>query len=174
VSAGPLLRLFGLTAATSGCARPLFLAAALLLALGARRAAAHAELLSAEPAPGQTVRESPGEIRLTFNEPIGPGGAIMLLTASFEEIRGLSTTVDGRYPAQLVSVLPAGVLEPGVYTVQWFVTGVDGHPASGSYSFAVGDGGASPGVAFAFALLLLVAVALLAWLAVRLRRTDLT
>lgn len=112
----------------------LFLVSMLSLLL-VGRVAAHAELRSAVPAPGATLAEQPEEIRLTFNEAVGPGSTIMLYGAGFREIKGLEAYGDPDRPEQLVTAVPE--LEPGNYSVSWVVISLDGHPASGSYSFAV-------------------------------------
>ncbi len=96
---------------------------------------AHAELLSAVPAPGQNLDKQPGELRLTFSEEVGPGSTITLFGEGFQEIDGLAATVDVDERAQLVTAVPA--LEPGTYSVNWLVISTDGHPASGSYTFGV-------------------------------------
>jgi hypothetical protein len=107
----------------------------LLLFFAVGRVLAHTELRSAVPAPGASLIEQPEEIRLTFSEAVGPGSIVTLFGERFREIEGLETSVDPDTPEQLVTAVPQ--LEPGTYSVQWVALSLDGHPASGSYSFAV-------------------------------------
>lgn len=103
-----------------------------LLALTAV-AHAHAELLTAVPAPGSTITHSPAEIRLTFSEPISADSAILLFTGNFQPVAGIQAQVAATNPQLLVAAVPP--LTPGDYTVQWTAVSTDGHPTSGSYTF---------------------------------------
>lgn len=107
----------------------------LLASLPAPPALAHVLLLEASPPPGAEVRGTPDEIRLSFNEPLRPGGRIMLYDAAFSEVQGVVLITEETPENMLVARPPR--LAPGVYTVQWIATGTDGHPQSGSYNFAV-------------------------------------
>lgn len=98
--------------------------------------AAHAELLSANPAPGAQLAESPAEIRLTFSEPVAGTSSIVLLTADFQAVEGLVGQFSADRPQEIYTPLPE--LAPGVYTVQWTAASDDGHEISGTYSFSVG------------------------------------
>ena len=55
----------------------------LILSAAAHPAAAHTELVNADPAPGAQLAESPTEIRLTFSEPAGAASQIVLLADGF-------------------------------------------------------------------------------------------
>lgn len=99
-------------------------------------AAAHSDLVAAEPAPGAQLAESPAEIRLTFNEPVAAASRIVLLAENFEPVDGLVPQFNPAQPEQVYTPLPQ--LAPGVYTVQWVAASSDGHEVSGSYSFSVG------------------------------------
>ena len=109
------------------------LAAALLLLLIPALVAAHAELVSADPAPGATLTVPPQALSLTFTEPLR-SAAVNLYAAGFRRVEGVVT-----------EVLPSGdhisvsvpLLSPGEYTVNWDVIAADGHSLSGSYAFAV-------------------------------------
>ena len=110
----------------------------ILLALGITavftpRVLAHAELVSASPAPGSSV-PTLREIRLVFSEPVGANGRIDLMQ-DFVSAAELTTTIDPADPNALVTAVPP--LADGVYTVQWTVTSSDGHPVSGSYSLGI-------------------------------------
>lgn len=113
----------------------LFISLALCL-IAAGSAAAHAELVSASPAPGAQLTESPAEIRLTFNEPVATTSAIVLLAEGFQPVEGLVGQFSADRPQEIFVPLPE--LAAGVYTVQWTAASDDGHEISGTYSFSVG------------------------------------
>jgi methionine-rich copper-binding protein CopC len=100
----------------------------------AGRAAAHAELRSAVPAPGESLSQQPEELRLTFSEAVGPGSTITLFGEGFREVEGLEARVDEEQEDVLVTAVPH--LTAGTYSVNWTVLSLDGHPAAGSYTFA--------------------------------------
>lgn len=101
-------------------------------------AGAHAELRTANPAPGATLRRSPETIQLTFSEPLGPTSTFTLYGQGFQAVAGVEPVLSGQDGNQLTASIPP--MAAGTYTVQWNVTGVDGHAASGSYAFAVESG----------------------------------
>ncbi|HRQ37184.1 MAG TPA: copper resistance protein CopC [Chloroflexota bacterium] len=94
---------------------------------------AHAELLTAVPAPGSAITNPISEIRLTFSEPITADSAILLFTENFQPVADIMATVDEADPHTLITTLPP--LTYGDYTVQWTAVSTDGHPTSGSYTF---------------------------------------
>jgi methionine-rich copper-binding protein CopC len=97
------------------------------------RILAHAELISAKPTPGSTVKTL-SEIRLVFSEPVGTESQIQLLQ-DFVAAAELQPVVDPNDATVLAAAVPS--LPDGVYTVQWTVTSSDGHPISGSYSLGI-------------------------------------
>ena len=111
--------------------RALLLGLALMLVLPGA-ALAHAQLRSADPAPGAMLAEIPQQVQLRFNEPvtplvlrwIGPDGAITDLAA---EAQGDS----------LIMTPPAGI-KPGTQFVSWRVVSADGHGVGGTHSFHIG------------------------------------
>ena len=110
-----------------------------------RPAAAHAELLAADPPPGAVLAASPAEVRLTFSEALRAGSTFVVFGEGFAQVPGFSPAIVTESPEQLVAAIPA--LAPGAYTVQWTAVTGDGHEVSGSYSFGVeieeeGRGGA--------------------------------
>lgn len=100
---------------------------------------AHAELLTAAPAPGTLVSNPVGEIRLTFSEAISGSSEIILFKDNFQPVPGIAAQVDSANPAILVAAVPT--LAGGMYTVQWTAVSGDGHPVSGSYAFRVSAAG---------------------------------
>jgi methionine-rich copper-binding protein CopC len=93
---------------------------------------AHTELITAVPAPGETLTTSPAEIRLTFNEQLQAGSDIFLFSEGFNYIDDLQVEIDRD---QLLVALPE--LAPDDYTVQWNAISGDGHAVNGSYTFRV-------------------------------------
>jgi copper transport protein len=101
-------------------------------------AAAHALLLSSQPAAGSTVGTAPTEVVLTFGETPDP----RLSTIKVLDSKG---TDHASGPPQAVPGEPlrlqigVGQLGDGVYTVSWrTLSAVDGHIATGSFAFGVG------------------------------------
>ncbi|MCL4870874.1 MAG: copper resistance protein CopC [Anaerolineae bacterium] len=96
--------------------------------------AAHNELRHSYPAAGQTLSQSPTEIRLTFSEPPANGG-ITLYDQQFRQIADVTLRPPGENPHELAAALPQ--LEDGTYTVQWLTLSADNHTVSGSFQFSV-------------------------------------
>ncbi len=111
--------------------------AALVLAMAATAAFAHAQLQKAVPAVGGTVTASPTEIRLQFSEGVEPRFSSIALAS--EAGAAEPTGKPGLDPADN-SVLIATIaqkLKPGVYTVTWRAVSVDTHKTQGSFNFTV-------------------------------------
>ena len=117
------------------------------LALGAIApsfAAAHAELVSSDPAANSTLPKSPSALHLEFTEPIDPATAsVRLLDENETEIAGLgSLTTDA---AGTAATIPLPSLKPGVYAVDYRVTSAaDGHVTAGVFAFLVDPTGTQP------------------------------
>ncbi len=112
-------------------------ALALVLA-AATPAAAHAELVSAIPAPGTGLPQAPGAVVLRFNEPLNMRlSEIRVLDSEGRDVaEGPSIAVTGDPQAMRRKL---GLLPPDQYTVEWTtVSTVDGHALHGSYSFGIG------------------------------------
>ena len=119
-----------------------FLAALLLVVpvtvvLLAGPAAAHATLESTTPAAGQTVRESPKQVTISFDE------AVVTTASSIRLFDGDGNRVGtgrvGRTGHDVHVTLPK--LDDGTYIVTWRVTSADAHPIHGAFTFQVGKGG---------------------------------
>ncbi|WP_407836233.1 copper resistance protein CopC [Streptomyces sp. DSM 116496] len=109
------------------------LSAALLWA-GAPAASAHTDLTASTPADGATLDALPPSIRLTFSDDMSQEYAKVALTAPDGTPAGTGEPqVDGKSAS--LAVKPG--LPSGRYTVGYRVVSADGHPVSGSYSFAV-------------------------------------
>src|SRR6266508_353466 len=112
------------------------LAAIAVVALPAP-ALAHAGFVSSTPEPGSTLGTAPGQVILTFSEPLNT----RLSRATVLEPDGSAAT--GRVTAEERMVIDLTTNQTGVYEVSWTtVSVVDGHTLSGSFRFGVG---VSPG-----------------------------
>ena len=98
---------------------------------------AHPMLRRSVPAAGDTVREPPRELRLTFSKPIQLSlSSIALLGPGDRAIRLSVLSAEKGDP----SVLTVAIMDsppPGLYTVTWTVAGSDGHPVRGRFTFTV-------------------------------------
>jgi copper transport protein len=100
-------------------------------------AAAHAELVSTDPAEGARLPEAPDRVTLTFTEGVSLGaGYARVLDASGARVDAGDATVEGD---TVVVPLRADLPDDG-YLVTYRVVSADAHPISGAFSFAVGDG----------------------------------
>jgi copper transport protein len=100
-------------------------------------AAAHAELVSTDPAEGARLDQVPSRVTLEFSEGVSLGaGYARVLSRDGTRVDSGSPSVDG---SVLTIPLRAGLPEAG-YLVTYRVISADSHPVSGAYSFAVGDG----------------------------------
>ena len=100
-------------------------------------ALAHAGFVSSTPEPGSTLGTAPGQVILTFSEPLNT----TLSRAAVLEPDGSSAM--GRVTADDRMVIDLTTNQTGVYEVAWTtVSVVDGHTLSGSFRFGVG---VSPG-----------------------------
>ena len=113
--------------------------AALVLSTGA--AAAHAKLLSIEPADGSTVERPPASVVLTYSEVVQNKGAQIVVVAPS------GSRVDQGPPQVLDETVtqPLGTLtEPGEYQVTARVVSADGHPVTDQGSFTVRTAASAP------------------------------
>lgn len=119
------LALAGLVVTTVACL-PLFV----------RDASAHAQLRSAAPAAGSTVKVAPTEIVLTFSEALEPSfSTIEVDNAAGERVEtGDLHLAKGNARQAIMAVHTLG---PGIYTVIWHAVSVDTHRTEGRYSFTI-------------------------------------
>jgi copper transport protein len=123
---------------------PLLLTAlALLLAVPAGRAHAHAEFLGSEPADGALLEAWPPAVALRFSEPVVPlqlrlldpaGGAVSLPAPSSAASRDLQ------------AFLPP-TLGHGSHVLSWRVRSADGHPIAGALVLSIGHVSQAPAAA---------------------------
>lgn len=111
----------------------------LAIVLVEQTASAHANLLKASPEPSQALDAPPERVIIWFTEPIEPAfSSIVVLDAQGTNVTEGNTTFDSTEPTAMW-VLIAQV-EYGTFTVVWKnVSSVDGHKATGSFLFSVGE-----------------------------------
>ncbi|MBQ0827876.1 copper resistance CopC/CopD family protein [Streptomyces tagetis] len=111
----------------------------LLLLGGAGPAAAHAGLRSTDPEDGAVLPDAPGSVTVTFTESVGlRDDSFRVLGPDGHRLSiGEAGRADGR-PDTAGVTLPDRLAE-GTYTVAWRVVSADSHPASGAFTFSVGE-----------------------------------
>lgn len=98
-------------------------------------ASAHDQIRSTTPADGQQVVAAPTEVSLVFTEDVLSLGAVVVVADSTgKDWADGSVLLDGTEATQ---TLEKGMPD-GAYQVRWRVVSADGHPVSGSFTFAVG------------------------------------
>lgn len=114
--------------------RWVLLVAVLLALTTAAPAAAHTELVSSDPADGQSLSEPPDELTLRFGEDLLPAGAeLVAKDASGARVDLGQPEVDG---ATLSASWPAEAAG-GDYTVAYRAVAGDGHPLEGTFGFRI-------------------------------------
>jgi copper transport protein len=109
-------------------------------------AAAHATLVSTNPAEGARLATAPSEVRLEFSEAVSLGaGYARVLSSDGERVDTGTPSVDG--PVVAIPLRP-GLPDDG-YLVTYRVVSADSHPISGAFAFVAGDGALPTGVAAA-------------------------
>ena len=96
----------------------------------------HNHLVKSLPAAGDSLKTSPPEVRLWFNErPEIPFTSVTLLTADSTKIVTIKAvkTED----SMAVAAPLAAPLKPGTYLVTWRTAGSDGHAIRGTYRFTI-------------------------------------
>jgi methionine-rich copper-binding protein CopC len=108
---------------------------------------AHAQLSESEPAAGETVAESPEQVRLRFNEPVDAAfSPLKVYDSSGERVDEDDARKDPGDARAVEASLEE--LTQGTYTVEYRVTSVDGHVVEDTYDFSVissGDSGEAEG-----------------------------
>lgn len=97
-------------------------------------AAAHASLLSSNPADGAALEALPSEVVLTFSEPISEPAYVVVNSPDGEQLAAEEVEVDGAE----VGVAVEGDGGQGSYTAAFRVVSEDGHPVTGQIDFTVG------------------------------------
>ena len=108
--------------------------AAVLALVWAPPASAHATLIDTDPDEGAVLESAPDLVRFTFNEPVrGVPDGVHVFDAEGASIDSSSRTSD----TDLLVTLDEDPGE-GSLIVAWRVVSADGHPISGTLTFAVG------------------------------------
>jgi methionine-rich copper-binding protein CopC len=98
---------------------------------------AHAHSLpeSEAPAAGQTLSQSPSEVKIKYDAPIEKLFAqLAVIDSSGQNVADGAPVVDGDGYTLTVKV-PR--LKPGSYLVKWRVVCIDSHHTEGSYTFTI-------------------------------------
>jgi copper transport protein len=117
-------------------------AAVFALALSVAAAAAHAQLVTADPADGTVLAAAPEKVTLTFSEPARPLVARLIHPDGRTEV----LREIGEKGSVIALTLPSG-LETGTHVLSWRVASSDGHPIGGGLVFSVGAPSAGAPVA---------------------------
>ncbi|ROO60090.1 copper transport protein [Micromonospora sp. Llam0] len=114
----------------------LLLGGMLVMVAPAGPAAAHAVLVTAEPAPGSVLGNSPREVVLTFSEPVRPvTGRLQVLAPDGKRIDDGTPRTDGTTVTIPVRVADRPL---GTYLVSYRVISADSHPVGSGYTYSVG------------------------------------
>ena len=106
---------------------------ACFIGLGCAPARAHARLVSANPAVGSIVADSPAEIALTFSEAVKP----IVFKIADKDGKDISGGRTARIDGMTLHIPVAMSLAQGQYTVSYRIAGDDGHVVTGSMTFSV-------------------------------------
>ncbi|WP_442579804.1 copper resistance CopC/CopD family protein [Mesorhizobium sp. ASY16-5R] len=117
-------------------------AAVFALALSIAPAAAHAQLIGADPGDGTVLAAAPEKVTLTFSEPARPLVARLIHPDGRAEV----LREIGEKGSVIVLTLPSA-LETGTHVLSWRVASSDGHPIGGGLVFSVGAPSAGAPVA---------------------------
>ena len=101
---------------------------------GASGAAAHANLVSTDPAAGTVLAQAPETLTLTFDEPVTLAAA----SARLYDAQGIEVASQARSVDRVVTVTPIDELGRGTFVLTYRVISTDGHPVAGSLTFSVG------------------------------------
>jgi copper transport protein len=117
------------------------LAAALAALAAAPGAAAHASVVTTQPANDTVVQEAPERVSVIYNEPVETAfGALRVYDSSAKRV---DTGDLIRPSADTVAVELENDLPDGTYTVTWRVVSSDSHPIHGAFVFHIGAPGAN-------------------------------
>jgi copper transport protein len=121
------------------------LLAATAIVITAAPAAAHAELVTSEPAGGTELPAGspPDAITLRFTEAVQvPDDAIRMFDGDANVVE-VGRAEHGESSSEVVASVPP--LDDGTYVVTWRVVSADSHPITGGFTFSVGAPSADSG-----------------------------
>ena len=106
------------------------------------QAHAHATLTATAPADGEVLTDPPRAITLSFNEPVSPIAAALIVPG------GEALALDGfTISGSAISVALPAELGQGSHALSWRAVSEDGHPIAGTTFFIVGSPSAVPATA---------------------------
>lgn len=116
----------------------------LLIVLGilglATPALAHNQLTSSNPADKQSLDTGPGQVVLTFDQPVQAGAGLNTVTVTSEN--GDHWEGGAAEVASNVVTTPVRDLGPaGDYTIAYRIISADGHPVDGTLTFTLTEAG---------------------------------
>jgi methionine-rich copper-binding protein CopC len=111
-----------------------------VLAVGAGPVAAHAELVSSDPADGATVTGSPDEVVTVFDEPLLDNSSMELIGPDGSRV----ATGDVDPADRTRMVIAVSDITPGEYEARWTAASADGHVERGTFGFTVVEPTPSP------------------------------
>jgi copper transport protein len=97
-------------------------------------ASAHTHLIDSKPKQNEVQQEAPKTIQLHFSEQLQLDMVTISVTNPSAQSLPVAVKLAPKNPSIVIASLPP--LAKGTYTVKWSVLSGDGHPVSGSYSFA--------------------------------------
>jgi len=114
--------------------------------LVATSAAAHAVVVSSNPADGARLAAAPSNVSVTFDESVGLGGGgyLRVVDQVGRRVDNGSATHPGGDGTKISVPMRAG-LGDGTYTASYRVVSADSHPVAGAIRFVVGDGALGAG-----------------------------
>ncbi|MFE6648149.1 copper resistance protein CopC, partial [Nocardioides sp. NPDC057772] len=111
-------------------------AAAYAVLVSISPAQAHATLIGTDPEEGAVLEVAPETITFTFDEAVTlPPAGVTVFDAKGKEVTSEATASGTEMK---VALAKANSLGDGTYVVAWRAVSADGHPISGSLTFAVG------------------------------------
>ena len=111
-------------------------AAAYAVLFSTSPAQAHASLIGTDPEEGAVLEVAPETITFTFDEAVTlPPAGVTVYDAKGKEVTSEATASGTEMQ---VALAEASSLGDGTYVVAWRAVSADGHPISGSLTFAVG------------------------------------
>ena len=115
------------------------LAAGALLIVGTASASAHTVLVSSNPTKGAAISHLPAKITLTFADPLLKIGshAINKVVVTDPMNMVVTTGADTVKGGVLTDPLTTSGATPGLYTVDYRVSALDGHIVTGKFTFTL-------------------------------------
>jgi methionine-rich copper-binding protein CopC len=105
-----------------------------LLALVPATLLGHVEMIDSSPEAGSSLESPPAEVIITFGEELDPQASTFTVSDAEGHVVG-NGEVDLTVADRNVLRGDVEITEPGVYTVGYTVTGLDGHEIGGAFSF---------------------------------------